>query len=225
MTTALDLAGPTAAFMAGLVTSLHCVGMCAPLACSACTSACGRGNESAAAATYHGTRLLAYITVGFVAGWFGERASAVLLGGATRGMTWVFVLFFLAVVAGLDKRLRLPAPGVWFARFSDNNAAGPCSRAAVLGACTPLLPCAPLYLVVAAAALSGSPASGAMLMGAFGIGTVPLLFLVQNRLGAIGKRFSPKTLDLTRRGLALASVILLLMRGTYSISTGCPMCH
>ena len=31
-----EITGPMAALMAGLVTSLHCAGMCGPLACAAC---------------------------------------------------------------------------------------------------------------------------------------------------------------------------------------------
>jgi uncharacterized protein len=225
MIAAGDLTGPSAALLAGLVTSLHCVGMCGPLACAACTSSCGKG-DNAAAAVYHATRMVSYGIVGLVAGLLGERISQAFLGGATRGMTWVFVLFFLAVVAGLDKRLQVPSLAGHFQKiFARAGGAGPYGKAAVLGTFTPLLPCAPLYLVVAAAALSGSPLSGAVLMVAFGIGTVPLLFTVQNRLAALERRWSPRAMDLTRRGLALASIVLLLMRGTYTAATGCPMCH
>lgn len=220
-----DLTGPLAAFLAGLVTSLHCVGMCGPLACAACTASSGKASNLAGA-VYHGTRLTSYLVVGLVAGVLGERVSEALLGGATRGMTWVFVLFFLAVVAGFDKRLKLPVAGRIFQKISlKSGAAGPMGKAAVLGIFTPLLPCAPLYLVVAAAALSGSAWSGASLMLAFGFGTVPLLFLVQNRLAALELRWSPRAMDLTRRSLALVSIVLLLIRGTYTASTGCPMCH
>jgi sulfite exporter TauE/SafE len=222
-----ELTGPLAALLAGLVTSLHCVGMCGPLACAACSSPCGRSSQ-AAAGLYHTTRLGSYIVVGLVVGWLGERVADALLGGATRAMTWIFVLFFLAVVAGFDKRLRLPTPGVWLGRLlrrREVDERQPFARAAALGSLTPLLPCAPLYLVVAAAALAGSALHGAVLMLAFGLGTIPLLFAVQNRLHALEKRVSPQTMDWIRRGLALASVVLLLFRGTYTPETGCLMCH
>jgi sulfite exporter TauE/SafE len=221
-----ELTGPIAALMAGLVTSLHCVGMCGPLACAACSSPCGTGSN-AAGGIYHLTRLCSYAIVGLVVGWLGERVADALLGGATRAMSWIFILFFLAIVAGLDKRLRLPSPGRWLARILNKRGATeqkPYARAAALGTLTPLLPCAPLYLVVAAAALAGSAWNGAVLMGAFGLGTVPLLFAVQNRLNALEKRWSPQTMDYIRRGLALASVVLLVMRAGYAPETGCPMC-
>lgn len=221
----MDLAGPLAALAAGLVTSLHCVGMCGPLACAACTASCGRESNTAAA-IYHATRMVSYAIVGLLAGAIGARLSDALVGGATRGMTWIFVLFFLAVVVGLDKRLRLPPGGRRLGRvFARVGQFAPASRAALLGLLTPLLPCAPLYLVVAASALAGSPLAGAGLMLAFGLGTVPLLFVVQNRLAWLEAKWSPRTMDYIRRGLALVSVLLLLMRSTYAPETGCPMCH
>ncbi|MEX1118164.1 MAG: sulfite exporter TauE/SafE family protein [Terrimicrobiaceae bacterium] len=219
-----ELAGPAAALVAGLVTSLHCVGMCGPLACAACSNS-GEPAAQWPAVMYHSTRLLGYTAVGFAAGAIGKPVADVLLGGSTRGMTLLFALFFLAVAVGLDKRLRVPQFTTWFSRaFAKTQKLGPCGRAGTLGALTPLLPCAPLYLVVGAAALSGSGLSGAALMVMFGAGTVPLLFLVQNRLTALGGKWSPQRMDLLRRGLAMASVILLVVRSTYTASTGCPMC-
>ncbi len=220
-----DLTGPFAALLAGAVTSLHCVGMCGPLACAACTGECGR-ESTAAAGVYHGSRLVSYTIVGLLAGLIGARLSEALLGGPTRGLTWIFVLFFLAIVVGLDRRLRLPFGGKWLGSlFARARRMAPTARAGTLGLCTPLLPCAPLYLVVAAAALSGSPLAGAGLMLAFGIGTVPLLFLVQNRLAWLERRWSPRSMDYLRRALALASVVLLVLRGLATPETGCPMCH
>lgn len=218
-----ELSGPFAALLAGLVTSLHCAGMCGPLACTACTSSSRSGpSRQTPAFVYHLTRLSSYAMGGALVGAMGGRLSIVLTGGATRGMTWVFVIFFAAVVLGLDKRFRLPTLPASFGRwFTRSQAWGPTGRAATLGLLTPLLPCAPLYLVVAAAALAGSALAGAGLLLAFGLGTVPLLFLVQNRLGWLETKWSPRQRDQLRRTLALASIGLLLLRGTYTASTGC----
>jgi sulfite exporter TauE/SafE len=220
-----EITGPLAALLAGLVTSLHCAGMCGPLACAACSRGGAAGNL-AAALVYHGSRVVAYTLAGLAAGLVGRRLSDALLGGGTRWMTWLFVIFFLAVAVGLDKRLRLPLPKASLAWIGTRAArCGPRTSAGVLGFFTPLLPCAPLYLVLAAAALSGSAAAGAGIMAAFALGTVPLLLFLQSRLLALGGICSPTTMDLLRRGLAAASVVLLLVRGTYTASTGCPMCH
>ena len=170
--------------------------------------------------------MLSYALVGVAAGLVGRRLSDALSGGATRWMTWLFVIFFLAVAVGLDNRLRVPMPkGVmaWLGGVSAK--CGVQGRAGILGFFTPLLPCAPLYLVLVAAALSGSAVDGGAIMAAFALGTIPLLFVLQSQFFRLGAVWSPRTMDYLRRGLALASVVLLLMRGTYSAQTGCPMCH
>lgn len=219
-----DITGPVAAMLAGLITSLHCVGMCGPLACAACAKGGGQGSWSATF-TYHGSRILSYALVGVAAGLIGRRVSDALLGGGTWWMTWIFVLFFLAVVVGLDKRIRVPMPKNSMAWLGTKaSRCGPRGRAGVLGFFTPLLPCAPLYLVLVAAALSGSALGGGWIMAGFGLGTVPLLLVLQSQYVRLGQRWSPSTMDYLRRGLALASVVLLVLRGTYTEPSGCPMC-
>jgi len=205
------VSGPVAALVAGLLTSLHCVGMCGPLACAACARPGGPGSLSAAAA-YHACRLLSYTVVGFLAGLIGRAVSDALLGGTARWLTWAFVVFFVLVATGLDKRLTLPLAGRWMSACLGTGDAAPL-RAAVLGLLTPFIPCGPLYLIVAAAALSGSAASGAIVLLAFGAGTVPLVFALQSQFFRVGARFSPLTLDRVRRALAAASVALLVYRG------------
>lgn len=204
-------AAPSAALLAGLLTSLHCAGMCGPLACAACVKSNGSGSLAAAAA-YHACRLVSYSVVGFLAGLVGRAVSDVLLGGTTRWLTWAFVVFFVLVATGLDKRLRFPLAGAWMSECLGTRDAAPL-RAAILGTLTPFIPCGPLYLIVAAAALSGSASSGALVLLCFAAGTVPLMLAIQSQYFRFGSRLSPAVLDRLRRGLAAASVALLVYRG------------
>lgn len=220
-----EISGPLAALTAGLITSLHCAGMCGPLACAGCSSPC-RKSPVVPALVYHGSRLASYALIGAVAGLAGSRMLPWLEGDTLRGMTWIFALFFLAVALGFDKRLRMAGVGRSFARiFGASEKAPVVQRAGVLGALTPLLPCAPLYLVFVAAALSGSGWNGFMILLAFGAGTVPLLFVVQNRLDWMQSRWSPKSVDFLRRGLAAVAVLLLVVRGMSPGGAACPLCH
>lgn len=209
MTSAIT--GPLAAFVAGLVTSLHCAGMCGPLACAACVKSNGAGSL-AATAVYHGSRVISYGVVGLLAGGIGRTVSDILLGGTTRWLTWAFVVFFVIVATGLDKRLRIPIAGAWMAKCLGSQG-GVSLRAWMLGTLTPFIPCGPLYLIIAASALSGSALSGAAVLVAFAAGTVPLMFAIQSQYFRIGGRFSPLALDVLRRTLAAVSVGLLLYRG------------
>ena len=77
--------------------------------------------------------------------------------------------------------------------------------AAALGFATPLLPCGPLYFLIALALLAGSAARGAEMMLAFGLGTVPLLWLAQAQFHWVRRRLSPLWLNRTRVALALVA--------------------
>jgi sulfite exporter TauE/SafE len=59
---------PTAALIAGLVTSLHCTGMCGPLACMLLPvrkdAAAGGADATTVGAVYHVTRLFGYTALG-----------------------------------------------------------------------------------------------------------------------------------------------------------------
>ena len=67
-----------AALVAGLATSLHCAGMCGPIACGLGTLAKSEGERLTAASLYHGTRLVSYGIIGAVCGALGveDRESA-----------------------------------------------------------------------------------------------------------------------------------------------------
>lgn len=222
-----EIAGPGAAFVAGLITSLHCVGMCGPLAHTVCASPCQAGcakqeRTLTPALTYHTARIVSYTVLGGVAALLGRRISEAFLGGAAQGMLWVFALFFLAVALGFDKRIPLPR---WGIRVLGNRGMRGAGAPAFLGFFTPTLPCAPLYLMVAAAALANSWLSGALIMAAFGAGTFPLLFVAQNRLAWLEARWGPRGMEWTRRTLAAVSLALVLARGFSSASGACLMCH
>ncbi|HSP43150.1 MAG TPA: sulfite exporter TauE/SafE family protein, partial [Luteolibacter sp.] len=84
--------------------------------------------------------------------------------------------------------------------------------ATAMGLLTPLLPCGPLYLVFGAALLAGSAAKGAEFTLAFGLGTVPLLWLAQHSFHRIRARLTPRAMSRLRRGLAFATALMLMWR-------------
>lgn len=218
-----DIAGPVGAFFAGLVTSLHCVGMCGPLACAACPKARIRRRVTLLG-TYHGGRLVSYTCAGIIAGLVGRRFAEALQGGATQWAIWILTAFFLAIVIGLDKYIRLPlknmsVPGAGNPVFAWCRQ----GRMGLLGLSTPLLPCAPLYLILIPAALSGSAWMGGTILLAFGLGTIPLYFLAQFQFERLGAKWRPQTVELMRRAIALVAVALLVTRGMFQ--PGCPLCH
>jgi uncharacterized protein len=202
-----------AAFVAGIVTSVHCVGMCGPLSCSWAVSAKGGGFMSSTT-LYHAGRLVSYALVGALAGALGTTPLAFFQHGAGIVLPWLLVLAFAVVGLGLDVWLPKPrflASGlrrVQTAAFKLKSRL----RASILGFATPLLPCGPLYMMFALAMANGSASKGAEFALAFGLGTLPLLWLAQTQLHRLGTRLQPATMRKIQRGLAFAAAVILAWR-------------
>lgn len=209
---------PAAAFVAGLVTSLHCAGMCGPLACSLMPVKGDRSDAQTVSTVYHGARLTSYALLGALAGGLGRAPLTWVSPSALRWLPWVMVLFFLALALRWDRHLpKLAALGrVTFRLQGWLRGRSRTEAAAALGFATPLLPCGPLYFLVALALLSGSALHGVEVMLAFGLGTVPLLWLAQTQFHWVRQKLSPLWLDRARLTLALttAAVIGWRLRGT-----------
>ncbi len=209
---------PAAAFVAGLVTSIHCAGMCGPLACSLMPvrGAPGQGNTDAqtVSTVYHLSRLASYATLGAIAGGLGHTPLTWFSQSALRWLPWALVLFFVALAFRWDRFLpKLPVLGrlAWKLQGTLRDRSRT-EAAAALGLATPLLPCGPLYFLVALALVSGSALRGVEFMLAFGLGTVPLLWLAQSQFHWVRQKLSALWLGRVRLALALLTAAVLAWR-------------
>jgi len=205
-----------AAFLAGLVTSLHCVGMCGPLACS---WAVVRSNSFVRdTSIYHAARLFAYALVGALAGALGTLPVEWLNHRGVAVFPWLLVIVFILIGIGADawlpkpSFLTLPMARLRLKATQLSTAA----RAGLIGIATPLIPCGPLYMMFALALANGSSIKGTEFSLAFGLGTLPLLAIAQTQLHRIGVKLSPLALKRVQRGLALTAAIVMAwrLRGT-----------
>jgi sulfite exporter TauE/SafE len=204
---------PATAFVAGLVVSLHCAGMCGPLACWLMPAA-AKDDKTTLYAVYQGTRLFSYGLLGAIAGLAGQVPLSFVTESSLRYLPWTAVVFFVAVALKWDKRLPRPLALARLTLKLQGALRGRSSLvgAALLGLCTPLLPCGPLYFLLAMAALSGSAASGVEFMVSFGLGTLPLLWIVQANFGWMRSRWSPQAIARVQAGLALMAAIVISWR-------------
>ena len=205
---------PAAAFIAGLITSLHCAGMCGPLACSLMPVRGDRADAQTVSTVYHLARLGAYATLGALAGGLGAAPLTWISQSALRGLPWVLVLFFVALALRWDRHLPklLALTRVTWRLQTWLRGRSRVEAAAAMGLATPLLPCGPLYFLLTLALLSGSALRGAEFMLAFGLGTVPLLWLAQSRSVWIRSRLNPLWLGRVRLALALAVALVISWR-------------
>jgi sulfite exporter TauE/SafE len=178
----LALAGTV--FLASLIGSAHCAGMCGPFVCFyAGADARGSGWGHLA---YNGGRLVSYLVLGALAGALGSGVEQVGTGvGVTRAAAAVagVVMIMWGVVTLLAQRgVALPrlaplAPAQrWMAaRLRDVRDFPPVARALTVGLLTTLLPCGWLYAFVVTAAGTGTVRGALTLMTVFWAGTLPMM--------------------------------------------------
>ena len=201
-------------FVAGLATSIHCVGMCGPLACMACKGK-GACESAPSAASYHGSRLASYMIAGLIAGLIGGSIAKILPQQLLIAIPWIAGVLLLAWAVGWSFNL-FPNSLKRMPRFRP--------RPEVIGFLTPLIPCAPLYLMLGLCALSGSAAQGAMLALAFGVGTVPLLWFAQANFAWIRQKIGARRFDFLQRGVVIAAALIVLWRLSATTIAGTPTC-
>lgn len=226
----MDLAAvnsPAAAFAAGLVVSLHCAGMCGPLACALLPMRGERGDVRTIATVYHLARLAGYTALGALAGGLGMLPLSWLSESTLRWLPWGLVLFFAAMAFRLDRFLPRPvAVGGWLLRLNASlRGRSRVAAAGMMGLATPLLPCGPLYFLIALALLTGSALRGMEFMLAFGLGTVPLLWLAQMQFGWLRTKLSPRGLNWLRMILALATALVIAWRLRGTLGFIAPSAH
>jgi sulfite exporter TauE/SafE len=178
----LALAGTV--FIASLLGSAHCAGMCGPFVCfyaGADARSSGWGHIA-----YNFGRLVSYLVLGALAGALGSGVEQVGTGvGVTRAaaivagvlmITWGVVTLLAQRGFSLPSLTPLAGAQRWMAaRLRDVRDFPPAARALTVGLLTTLLPCGWLYAFVVTAAGTGTVRGAITLMAVFWAGTLPMM--------------------------------------------------
>ncbi len=201
------------ALLTGLAGSLHCIGMCGPLAMALPVGRLPVGQRGLARGLYHAGRVLAYSMLGAVVGTLGQ---GLLLTGLQRPVAigagiWLllWVIWAKALPAtfhtsALTRRLTAPLAKL-LRQPTLPHMAG-------LGFLNGLLPCGSVYVALAGALATPSPLAGAAYMLVFGLGTLPAmigLMGLANRLTMVWRQRLSRSLPWT----TLLVAGLLILRG------------
>jgi uncharacterized protein len=208
--------GGWSALIAGLIVSPHCVGMCGPLYCAFIPiKKPGAPNQETLQLAYHFGRVISYTTIGILAGSLSLGFVKSLDWDISKYLPWMLVAMLASVATGLDKIIFKPSGvhGKWSAKLVLSVRRLPGELATFgMGLLTPLLPCAPLYMVLWVALISGSPLFGAEVMLGFSLGTIPLLWLSQSQFLRNREKWSKRTVHIIQRGLAAVAAIIIIAR-------------
>ena len=207
------------AFILGLAGSLHCAGMCGPLALALPFAGSSTPGYVLGRLGYNLGRILTYCVLGVI---FGLIGKSLLLAGVQR---WVSIGLGAALLAGLfsSRRLGLSTPVTRLVQ-QLKSALSVClqrrsfSTPVLMGLLNGLLPCGLVYVAGAAAITRGDIRSAVIYMAAFGAGTIPMMLAI----GLSGKLVpTPLRLRLSR-AIPISIFLLAMLLILRGMSLGIP---
>ena len=227
-------------FMAGLLGSSHCIGMCGGFALLIGAGQPQTARNLLVQLVYSIGRISTYVFLGAVGGWLGLRLS----GDDRLLRNLPALLCLLAGVFLIVEGLKAAGVRLWGkpqaesatgcflgSQFASLLRGGRLENVFAAGILTGFLPCGLVYAFLSLAASTGSVGWGAAVMAVFGLGTVPLMVLT----GVGGSLLSL----VSRRRMMKAAAWCVVLTGLLTVARGaafvqltdeappadCPFCH
>jgi len=197
-----------AAFITGLIGSLHCTGMCGPLMCAMPFNKNSQATELGGLLVYNSGRIISYALLGLFVGSTGALVSMV------AGIWFAYLSGILLIVLGLYKliygkknELKMPIfMRQWMGKLLKKRSP---FTLPLLGMMNGIIPCGAVYAALAGASVTANPWEGALYMLAFGLATWPAIFSSYYLTG--------KLVKLLRGYYRPATAIFLCILGTLLI--------
>lgn len=207
-------------FVIGLVTSVHCLAMCGGINLSQCVRAESDAGKGAFLATarapflYNVGRVLSYTIIGFAAGALGSVLTfSPFVQGMMKLAAGVVMLVMGMNLMGIVPSLRRLSPRIPRRLSSALDGVRASGKGPfVVGLLNGLMPCGPLQAMQIYALSTANPATGALSMLLFSLGTVPLVFGLGTLGSALGRKF-------THKAMAVGAVLVMVL-GLSMLSQG-----
>lgn len=196
------------AFMAGVLGSGHCVGMCGALV-SGCFMKPGMSKSYLPYFAYQIARIFVYTLVGFAAATLGVvLVSSGVFGQVQSILQMIIGAVVIVLALGIlgwipfQGSVKLLPMNVLRRGYAESRSKGPLLGATIAGLLNGLMPC-PLTFAMAVKATSATTImEGGLLMLTFGAGTLPTMLFVSVAFGKMSAQF---------RGLMLKSAALIMI--------------
>jgi sulfite exporter TauE/SafE len=206
----------TGGLILGAFSSLHCIGMCGPLALALPVQHLPVWQQRVAALTYNVGRIITYATFGLL---FGIAGRGLYMAGFQQWLSiisgavilaFIFNYYFLKKAWQPTWTLKLHAgvQQLMIKTLRTNRK----EAYLLLGMVNGLLPCGMVYVALAAALNFREVQQGVLFMSGFGAGTVPLMLL----LSIAGSSFSFSIRGRIKKVvpyLMTVTAVLLILRG------------
>jgi sulfite exporter TauE/SafE len=203
-------------FVVGLVTGLHCVGMCGSFVVGYTLSDTQQGRSSYLSHFLYGLgKTLAYAMFGALFGFLGSLFKITpFIGGISAMIAGAFLVIFglnMLNLFSVLKRIRIKQPAA-VAEFAIKNRKQSRSPFFIGFFSGFLLGCGPLQTMYVMAAGNGDALEGAKILTLFGLGTLPALL----SFGVLARFLSSKMTQF----FVHASAIILIVMGAMMINKG-----
>ena len=213
-----------AAFILGLVSSLHCLGMCGPIALALPVGGGSAGRKVLGRLLYNAGRISTYALLGLGMGVFGQGLSFMLSQQQLSVAVGLLLLAFVLLPSALTGQLGLMTPAMRFTNRLKTQFARLFRQRSLpvlflIGVLNGLLPCGMVYVALGGAVATADALTGMAYMALFGLGTAPLMLLV-----GLGSEWLKGSWRMAFRRAApaftVALALLLLLRG---LNLGIPL--
>ena len=204
------------ALVLGAVSSLHCIGMCGPLAMALPLKE-SNAPRFTGALLYNLGRMTTYAAFGLIFGligrsfaWFGwQQKISITLG--------IIILISLILPRILDKQNFLAqwnnrVMTILRAKLGKLLFNGNPASLYAIGLLNGLLPCSMVYLAIAGSVATGNAISGALFMALFGAGTLPAMWSV-SFFGGMMKQSIRVSARKLYPAMMMIMALLLILRG------------
>jgi hypothetical protein len=196
------------AFMAGVLGSGHCIGMCGALV-SGCFMKPGASKSYVPYFAYQFARIFVYTLVGFAAATLGVVLVASGVFGQVQSILQmiigaVVIILALGILGWIPFQgsVKLLPMNLLRRGYAESRTKGPILGATIAGLLNGLMPCPLTFAMAVKATSATSIVEGGLLMLTFGAGTLPTMLLVSVAFGKMSAQF---------RGFMLKSAALIMI--------------
>ena len=199
------------AFIFGLISSLHCIGMCGPIAMMLPLDRSNPTKKAFQILLYHAGRLTAYGTLGLIFGFLGK---GLYLAGMQQQLSIIAGVLIITIVIVPEKvfaKYNFSKP-IYKILSKIKTSLGSQFKKKTLNAIFTIgllngfLPCGFVYLALAGAASSHGVLEGMSYMALFGLGTIPMMLV----LSLSGSFISIKARNWVQRISPVVAIVLAL---------------
>ncbi len=168
------------AFIIGILGSIHCIGMCGPIALALPLHGNSKWGLVLNRFFYNAGRVITYMVIGSVFGLVGKGFSMAGLQQMISIVAGLLILLMVVLPADITSRIYVLRPAHTFVSFLKRKFSLLFKRKSgsstfLIGLLNGLLPCGLVYIALAGAMATGSMQKGILYMAFFGLGTVPVM--------------------------------------------------